>query len=496
MLPAVVAVGLGIIIICALLLFGDRGGTGRLFGEGIMTKSQNPGALTVVLNGRLSLPLVPENISMVPLYHVHKNLWDTIVGEKGAPGLARLINIESDGKLYHFEIRENARFSNGRKITSVDVLFSLERLMGRQPGGHFNAKSTIEKIEVLSDEKFNIRLKERTVSFLFLLSTPEMGVVPKEACDNQGNLKNLSITSGPYTVEGEPETNRLTLVKNKFFTRHDSSSPNQVNLIFPGTVEGIVQAATRDHADLLEAYDSVGIEAFKRLKGNPEYTHTITKPSASFFLVCNPSRLNTSERSALSRLVHEKLPTTYALNSELEKLSSQLLPPKTFGSLSSPPHTGTDSQESLPKKIRFAALNPTMSLPQSVVSLFKNAKIEVEVVGFDSDLSKADVILRGQGMNSDFPEIEFYLAMVSEWAWIPASDEEKSDVMQALHSGSQANRQKLIQKIGSSVLADARVIPLTVRSYAHLYRKDRISFGELANYDGDLPFWRMRAVRE
>ena len=49
-----------------------------------MTQSLHPTeTITVILNGSLTLPLAPENISTVPLYHIHKNLWDTVVSTEG-----------------------------------------------------------------------------------------------------------------------------------------------------------------------------------------------------------------------------------------------------------------------------------------------------------------------------------------------------------------------------------------------------------------------------
>ena len=64
--------------------------------------------------------------------------------------------------------------------------------------------------------------------------------------------------------------------------------------------------------------------------------------------------------------------------------------------------------------------------------------------------------------------------------------------MQVIHTDNSIARQKLIQGIGADLLSDGRVTPLVVRSYVNVFRKGRINFGEVANYDGDLPFWRMR----
>lgn len=464
----------------------------------IMTQPQQPpGTVTAILNGQLTLPLAPENISTIPLYHVHKNLWDTLVSEGGSPGLARLLSVEGGGTMFHFELRPEVRFSNGRKVTSADIVFSLRRLMDKLPGGHFNAKSAIRDIQVLNESQFDIILTEPTASFLFLLSTPELGIVPKESCDSAGNVRHLGITSGPYTVGGDPETGHIELLKNPHFLRHEARSPDRLVLLFPGTAEAMVKAAEQEHADLVEAYDTVGIEALQKLKSNPEFKENVTKPSLSLFLVSGSARLRQSEKLALAGLFREKFEHYFHLNPELERSSTQLLPPGTFGSLASSPEQHiTFAAANLPKKLRFAAMNPNMALAKAIVSLMREAHIEVEVSKLEGDLSQVDVALRGQGMNSDYPEIELYLALVSEWATIPATDSEKARVMQALHSEDMGARQKLIQDLGSDLLRDGRVIPLFVRSYAHLYRHGRINVGGMVNYDGDLPFWRIKVMGE
>ncbi len=45
------------------------------------------------------------------------------------PALAKFWEISPDGRTYTFELRENARFHNGRRVTAEDCVFSFERLL-------------------------------------------------------------------------------------------------------------------------------------------------------------------------------------------------------------------------------------------------------------------------------------------------------------------------------------------------------------------------------
>lgn len=64
-------------------------------------------------------------------------------------------------------------------------------------------------------------------------TTPEFGIVPKEALDGAGNVTNLSITSGAYTVaKADTNSQIVHLVRNKFFQRVAPNAPEEVEISF------------------------------------------------------------------------------------------------------------------------------------------------------------------------------------------------------------------------------------------------------------------------
>ena len=52
------------------------------------------------------------------------------------PALAKFWEISPDGRTYTFELRENARFHNGRRVTAEDCVFSFERLLTKGLNEH------------------------------------------------------------------------------------------------------------------------------------------------------------------------------------------------------------------------------------------------------------------------------------------------------------------------------------------------------------------------
>lgn len=158
--------------------------------------------LKISLMGFFSDEIAPENISQISLYHLNVNLWGTLLTSDGSPAIGTLTGVSKDNLVYTFEISESAKFSNGRKITAEDIVFSIERIIAKEKNGHVNARGLVDSVAALSVNQVSIHLKDQTPAFLFLLSTPEFAIVPKEACDDRTNdIVNPRFTSGAYTVD-------------------------------------------------------------------------------------------------------------------------------------------------------------------------------------------------------------------------------------------------------------------------------------------------------
>jgi hypothetical protein len=98
-------------------------------------------------------------------------------------------------------------------------------------------------------------------------------------------------------------------------------------------------------------------------------------------------------------------------------------------------------------------------------------------------------------MNSDYPEIELYLSILSPYAVISTDAKQKHLLQLALHEKNMKVKAKLIQDIGRSLLDQHRIIPLVLRSYVHAYKHDRINLDQMTSYDGDLYFAKV-AVKQ
>ena len=112
--------------------------------------------------------LSPENISTIALYHLHFNLWGTLLAPGKKAEIARSFLVSPDNLSITFEIDPEAKFSNGRPITAGDVKAAFERIIAREENGHINARSVIRQITATTATSLKIELNSLTPSFLFL----------------------------------------------------------------------------------------------------------------------------------------------------------------------------------------------------------------------------------------------------------------------------------------------------------------------------------------
>jgi peptide/nickel transport system substrate-binding protein len=120
------------------------------------------------------------------------------------PDLAASYEISEDGTVYEFFIREDAHFHDGKKVTSDDVLFTIEKVMDpviKSPKRNLWEGVTVEKID---DRQIRFILKKPYAPFLQVLT---LGILPKHIWENASSEEfpfsefNLNpIGSGPYKI--------------------------------------------------------------------------------------------------------------------------------------------------------------------------------------------------------------------------------------------------------------------------------------------------------
>jgi ABC-type transport system substrate-binding protein len=456
-----------------------------------MTRSEAHKNLKISLAGTFREQITPENISTIALYHVNTNVWDTLITNDRSPAIARITHISADHLIYNFEISEFAKFSNGRKITADDVKFSIDRTIAREENGHANARGMIQGVAVKAPNQVEITLNAATPSFMFVISTPEFAIVPREICDPKDlSITNLSITSGAYTVRKiDKEKKEIFLEKNKFFERHVQNSPDSVEISFDSSTGESFDAVKSGNQQFYEIYNSFANNLVNNLSENKsKLSYSVTKPSLSVFLNRNPKKISSEHAAEFSALVRKY----FSYDTQTEKKSFQFLPPRTFGSLESTELPQLQIKNNLKEvTIKFGNIHSPVIL--ALKQIESKANIKINIVDAKSDI-EADFSGDSQGMNADYPEIELYLSLLSPYAFIPVPTEAKELITKAFHESDDSKRSQLIKRISVLLLESGSIVPLTVRSYVHVFDSESVDAAGVATYDGDIPIWKIRML--
>ncbi len=130
------------------------------------------------------------------------------------PALAKTWQVEENGKVYRFSLRQNARFHNSRQVTVHDVVFSISRLLRVNPppailphllkikgAQAFRNHKTdrVEGLQTIDDHILLIRLNAPHVPFLTALGMYQAAIVPqKEVEKSAEEFAQNPVGSGPF----------------------------------------------------------------------------------------------------------------------------------------------------------------------------------------------------------------------------------------------------------------------------------------------------------
>ena len=149
------------------------------------------------------------------------------------PDVAQSWRISPDGLEYVFELREDARFHNGRAITADDFIYSFTRLLDQEsipPGiiqdyliivdgapdvAHGHTK-TVRGLSAPDPHTLVIRLAKPYPSFLSVLCMDQAKVVPREEVERLGPVEfgRRPVGSGPFRLARWDPDGETILVAN------------------------------------------------------------------------------------------------------------------------------------------------------------------------------------------------------------------------------------------------------------------------------------------
>lgn len=143
------------------------------------------------------------------------------------PGIAKSWSASDDGLVWTFNLREDAYFHNGEKVTAQDVKYSFERVINpetQSPSAWIFNKvvgyeemrneeaDIVSGIQVVDDYTLKIELVEPLTPFISMLAAPGASVVPKSAVEEYGDQFGQKVVSaGPFELEEWEQNLQITM---------------------------------------------------------------------------------------------------------------------------------------------------------------------------------------------------------------------------------------------------------------------------------------------
>ncbi|WGN90002.1 peptide ABC transporter substrate-binding protein [Ligilactobacillus faecis] len=254
------------------------------------------------------------NNSLEGLYRIGKNA-------KIEPGIATKTTVSNDGLTYTFDLRKNAKWSNGDKVTAKDFVYSWQRTVDPKTGSQYaylfegikNATAVMngEKqpselgIKADGDYKLVVTLEKNVPYFRLLMGFPAFFPQNQKAVEEYGSkygtASKYMVYNGPFVLEGWTGSNlSWKLTKNKNYWDKDKVKLNTINYSVnksSSTSYNLYQSGKVDATAL-------GAEQAKQLKGQTGYL--TRKEATTFYLQFNQTKAefqNLKIRQAISKAV-------------------------------------------------------------------------------------------------------------------------------------------------------------------------------------------------
>lgn len=234
------------------------------------------------------------------------------------PNLAKSVD-SKDGKIYEVTLRD-ARWSDGEKITSEDVIFTVNAIQNRNVQSPLRVSWEGVRVEKISESKIRFLLETPSPLFKEKLT---LKPIPRHVWKNidfsnfEFSKLNLNpVVSGPYKIKGEVEENpqKIKLISNeRFFGKVPYIEG--INLHFYQSGEELLNNNGSLDGFALPSIDTDINNSFKK------YSFQLPRYFALFF---NLDKFNKNERRSLSLAINKE--EALSELEEINKVNSPILP--------------------------------------------------------------------------------------------------------------------------------------------------------------------------
>ena len=220
--------------------------------------------------------------------HIYEGLYSLDSNKRPIPMLAQGHTVSRDGLTYTFKLRQGIKFHNGKEMTSEDVVASLNR-WGKQSNYGKSLFAQVSELKALDKYTVEMKLKEKSAIVLISLAVPNNfgAIYPKEIAEKFPPETKVTeyIGTGPYKLaEWKPDQYIRMVRFDDYKSRNEKPNGygggktaylDEIRWVpVPEVATRVAQVETGE----LDFADDLNLDAYDRLKRNPNARPIISKP--------------------------------------------------------------------------------------------------------------------------------------------------------------------------------------------------------------------------
>jgi peptide/nickel transport system substrate-binding protein len=259
-------------------------------------------------------PFDPATGYDIGSWNIFNNTYQTLLrlprsGTQPQPEAAQECHFaDSQGEQYRCTLRSGLTFSNGDKITSEDVKFSVDRMIKiNDPNGPSSLLGNIDKVETPDPSTIVFHLSGPDSTFPFKLATPAADIVDRNVYDATKVHQGYGVVgSGPYELQSFTSGKSAVFVKNPRYKGTIQLNNSKIELRFFTSSKAMQSALTSGAIDVMSRTMSPAQVSQLSLGNDPNVKLTEAPGTEIRYLVFNtadPTIGRPAVRRAIASLV-------------------------------------------------------------------------------------------------------------------------------------------------------------------------------------------------
>ncbi|MFC9222312.1 ABC transporter substrate-binding protein [Streptomyces hygroscopicus] len=235
--------------------------------------------------------------------------------------LAQNYKVSDDGLTYTFTLRDGVRFHSGKKLTSADVKYSLEKVLADDSQSARKSNLKVVKHIATPDAKtVKVTLSQKSISFVYNLSY--VWIINSQA----KNLKTTEDGTGPYTLAKWTRGSALSLDRFADYWG-DAAANKKVVFHYYKNATALNNALLTNAVDVVTGEQSP--DALDQFKNNQNYKVNDGDSTTKLLLAFNDKAKpfnNVKVRQAVSAAIDDKK-LLHSVWGDYGRLIGSMVPP-------------------------------------------------------------------------------------------------------------------------------------------------------------------------